>query len=345
VLDVTGGSLTGTVTVGADGKAVIPVSLVADNLTEGPEILMATVQAQSASVTVNDTSTTPAPTYAISASPTSVNEGSAATFTVATTNVASGTQLSYTLSGAGITAGDITGGFLSGTTSVDANGQATFTVNLAADQLTEGAEALTVTVQGQTSSVTVNDTSTAPAPIYAISASPASVNEGSAATFTVTTTNVASGTQLSYSLSGAGITTSDVVGGQLAGTTTVGANGQATFTVNVAADQLTEGAETLTATVQGQSASVTVNDSSTTSRIVLKPAWIALLGDDQGYENIRDFTITADGAIYGCGETSSWNFNGQLSNGPGDIFLTKFREDGSVVWTQLISGGGNGDWP
>ncbi|MEI7680305.1 MAG: hypothetical protein WCK07_12990, partial [Betaproteobacteria bacterium] len=102
------------------------------------------------------------PTYNLSVTPTTVNEGNAVTFTVATTNVAPNTVLNYTLSGSGITAADIGGAALTGTTTVAANGAASFTVNLTADQLTEGIETLTATVQGQTASVTVNDTSTTP---------------------------------------------------------------------------------------------------------------------------------------------------------------------------------------
>ena len=101
-------------------------------------------------------------TYQISATPESINEGATATYTVTTTNVVSGTQLAYTLSGAGITSGDVVGGQLSGVATVEANGTATFMVNLVADQFTESVETLTVTVQGQSTSVTVNDTSTTP---------------------------------------------------------------------------------------------------------------------------------------------------------------------------------------
>jgi S-layer protein len=60
--DVAGGSLTGTVTIGSDGKALIPVTLVADASTEGAETLTVTVAGKTASATVTDTSTTPAPT-------------------------------------------------------------------------------------------------------------------------------------------------------------------------------------------------------------------------------------------------------------------------------------------
>ena len=212
--------------------------------------------------------TTVTPTYSLTASSGSVNEGGSVTYTVATTNVAADTVLSYTLSGTGITTADISGAALTGTATVDSTGHASFSVNLAADQWTEGVETLTATVQGQSTSVTVNDTSTTPVPAYAMGSptvsavNATSVNEGATVNFNLNTTNVASGTSLSYTLSG--VSSADVTGGSLTGTVTVGADGKVVIPVGLVADNLTEGAETLTATVMGQSATVTVNDTSTT---------------------------------------------------------------------------------
>ncbi|NDD13642.1 MAG: hypothetical protein EB072_13595, partial [Betaproteobacteria bacterium] len=59
----------------------------------------------------------------------------------------------------------------------------------------------------------VNDDTTT----YSITANQSSVNEGSTATFAVTTTNVASGTSLAYTLSG--VSALDITGGSLSGTT------------------------------------------------------------------------------------------------------------------------------
>jgi len=101
-------------------------------------------------------------------------------------------------------------------------------------------------------------------PSYSIAAERASVSEGNTALFTVLATNVAAGTLLPYSISGSGILANDISDGQLSGITSLGSNGQATIFVPIAADQTTEGNETLTVTVQGQSASVTIVDTSTT---------------------------------------------------------------------------------
>ncbi|MCF8163675.1 MAG: hypothetical protein K9J78_07480, partial [Polynucleobacter sp.] len=97
-------------------------------------------------------------------------------------------------------------------------------------------------------------------PTYTLTSLASSVNEGSTATFTLNTTNVASGTSVPYSISG--ITAADLVSGTTSGSLTVDSAGQATINVSLKADQLTEGNETLTLTVQGNSASTTVMDSS-----------------------------------------------------------------------------------
>jgi len=105
---------------------------------------------------------------------------------------------------------------------------------------------------------------------YTLTPSAGSVNEGSSVTFSLTTTNVAENTTLVWKLSGTGITTADLQGGQLEGSLTVAADGTASFSVTLTADQLTEGAETLvarlyadsTSTAVLSSASVVVNDTS-----------------------------------------------------------------------------------
>ena len=109
-----------------------------------------------------------------------------------------------------------------------------------------------------------------PTPTYLLAASRGAVDEGSTATFTLSTTNVAAGTVIAYAISG--VSSADVTGGALAGTVTVGTNGQATISIPIAADNLTEGTETLTVTAQGKSASVTINDTSLTGQPTFNPS-------------------------------------------------------------------------
>lgn len=229
-------------------------------------------------VTVNNNGGTtagggnPAQTVAIVPAAPSVNEGSTAVFNVNTQNVPNGTV--YTFQITGVSAADVTGGALSGTVTIN-NNIGTIAIGLAADNLTEGAESLVVTLgntglaNAPTASVTVNDTSLSPAPVAMVSvvAAAPSVNEGSSIVFNVNTQNVANGTVYTFQITG--VAPSDVVGGNLSGTVTIN-NGVGTITVPLAADNLTEGAETLTVTLIGTgqanapAASVTVNDTSLT---------------------------------------------------------------------------------
>ena len=96
----------------------------------------------------------------VSASAASVNEGAPVTFNVATIGMAAGTLLNYTLSGAGITVAD-TGVALTGTVAVGAGGAASLVVTPTNDlSAGEGAETLTMTINGVSGSVVINDTST-----------------------------------------------------------------------------------------------------------------------------------------------------------------------------------------
>lgn len=112
---------------------------------------------ESVSVTINDTSQTPGPTYSLSASPTSVNEGQSTTWTLTTQNVNTGTSIAYTISGvnsADIGNASLTGNFVVGSSM-------TRSVTFANDQTSEGTETATLSLNnGQASrGVTVNDTS------------------------------------------------------------------------------------------------------------------------------------------------------------------------------------------
>jgi len=97
-------------------------------------------------------------------------------------------------------------------------------------------------------------------PSYALTADAASVNEGKTAYFTLKTTNVDAGSAFSYAIKG--VDAADVVGGALSGTATVGADGVAVIAVSMTADADTEGAETMSLTVAGQTASISVADTS-----------------------------------------------------------------------------------
>ena len=263
--DITGGGLTGYATVNSAGTATVSVPISSDSLTEGSETLTISLQGKTASILINDTSKASSiPTYALSSSGISANEGSVAIFNLTTIGVSPGSSIPYTISG--VSSSDVTGD-LSGTATVDINGLATISVPIAADFLTEGTETLTVTAQGKSASVIVNDTSkTTLIASYALSASTNSVSEGSNAVFTLTTTNVAGGTFIPYTISG--VSSADITGGALSGTAIVSSSGNATITIPIALDLTTEGIESLTVTAQGISTSVLISDTSTMPVVV-----------------------------------------------------------------------------
>jgi hypothetical protein len=100
---------------------------------------------------------------------------------------------------------------------------------------------------------------------YSLKASSTTINEGSTATFTLTTTNVSAGTLVPYILSG--ISAADVFGGSLSGNASTNSIGVATISVTLLNDALTEGTETLVVTAGGVTASTVVNDTSKTTQL------------------------------------------------------------------------------
>ena len=190
-------------------------------------------------------------TYALSSSAASVNEGSAFTITLTTTNVDDGTTIPYTITG--VTSEDISGSNLNSSFTVNNNtAQVTFTAS--ADATTEGEETFVLTLDSLSTSqsVTINDTSTTPVvPTYAVAPAANNVDEGSALTFNVTTTDVADATTLYWTVTNdSDFTTSS---GNFTITSDAGS-----FSVTPAADALTEGAETFTASIRTGSVSGTI---------------------------------------------------------------------------------------
>ena len=187
------------------------------------------------------------PTYSLSATTASVNEGATAVFNLTTTNVAVGTEVSYILSG--ISPSDLMSGTVTGKVSVGVGGTALINVPIAADGATEGQESLTISAQGATASIVINDTSKSIAlPTYTLTPAALSVNEGELARVYVNTTNVAAGTSLLFSIGGIGITQGDVIEG-LSRFVTVDSTGKAVKDINTIADQITEGPETVNITL------------------------------------------------------------------------------------------------
>ena len=199
-----------------------------------------------------------------------INEGSALTINVATTNVADATTLYWTATNSG--------DFSTSSGSFNINGNAgSFTVTPTADTTAEGTETFTVsirttsvsgTIVDTTEAIAINDTSETPPILPTYDATPVAnnIDEGSALTINVATTEVADATTLYWTATNDGdFTTSS-------GSFTITSN-TGSFTVTPAADTTTEGAETFTVSIRTTSESgtivdtteaITINDTSTT---------------------------------------------------------------------------------
>ena len=267
--DINNAPLTGEFTVsatGTTGTATLPITISNDALTEGSETLTLTLDNLNVlpiSVDINDTSQTRTYTLTNNATGGSVNEGGSVTFTLTTTNVANGTTVPYTITG--VNAADIGGAALTGNFTVNSNA-ASLTLNITSDATTETTETLNVAINGTTasSSVTINDTSKTPTYALTNNATGGSVNEGGSITFTLTTTNVANGTTIPYSISG--VSRADINNAALTGNFTVNGN-TASLTLDITLDSAVESTETLTITAAGQTSSITINDKTPTYAI------------------------------------------------------------------------------
>jgi|LauGreDrversion4_1035100.scaffolds.fasta_scaffold03852_1 serralysin len=97
-------------------------------------------------------------------------------------------------------------------------------------------------------------------PTYTLTAANTSVDEGATAVFNLVTTNVATGTTLTYFISG--VSGADLTSGLFTSSVIVGSDGKSVINIGIKADSLTEGSETLTVTLSGSSASTVIKDTS-----------------------------------------------------------------------------------
>lgn len=255
--------LTGNVTI-QQKAAQFTKTVVIDNTLEGPEKFVARLRKNSTTgpilastgiVTIRDTSVSdPLPTYSLSANVATVTENSSVQFALTTTNISANTQIPYTISGQGITSADINNAPLTGSFTVSATGTAFVVITISADLTTEGPETLTLTLNNivpiVSSSVIINDTSITPPslPTYSLSVNSTVVQEGGSVTFTLTTTNVANGTRVPWSITG--VSTADI-GRALTGEFVIGTTGSASEVISIANDSIVEGTETMILTLSG----------------------------------------------------------------------------------------------
>lgn len=295
----------------------------------------------SASITPRSFSVTPSiSTIGEVTAPTSL------TFNVATQGVASGTTLYWQLTG-GVTGGDFSSGYngsftVSGTL---ANSSGSFTVTAAADASTEGAETFqaeirTGSIGGTTvatsSSVSISDQSLSPT--YSFGTIPSSINEGSSGPFNVSTTNVANGTTLYWSIDYYQTSSADF--SSTSGSFTINSNA-GSFSVSPSADSTTEGTEffrvtlrtdSTVGTIQAYSGYLSINDTSLTP-----PQLTGFVSVGSNYvtagrnTKANYLTITADSS---AGSGQSWSVSAgaiPVQFGAGNGSSGSFSSGQSVV--------------
>ena len=281
--DIGGASLTGNFVTGTTDA--ITFNVTADASTETTETFTLTLDngADDISVTINDTSLDP--TYSLSASRASVNEGENFTVSLTTTDVAQSTTVPYTITG--VSSADINTASLTGNFVIGADGTASLLVETSEDaSLSEGTETFTLTLDNGADnvSVTINDTSIDTTPAYTnfTLTGSSSINESGSTTFRITGRNIAQNTTVvvtAQSVTGT-ISGSDFANGSVSRTITwTGTPDPVTqsqdFTVQMAADDLTEGEESFklvlaatdsagTNTGSLESPTVTIEDTSLT---------------------------------------------------------------------------------
>ena len=233
----------------------------------------------------------PTPSFSLLTSSNNADEGTQVTVTIYTTHVANGTSVPYTITG--IDEDDIheslTGGF------VINNNTGSISLSATEDLETEGPDILTITIDadGTSATVQINDTSldviptptmtpsntatpaptpnptpqstpqSTPQPSYALVTSANTINESQTAAITLYTSNIANGTQVPYTITG--VELADIsTPSSLTGNFTVN-NGQASVLITTVNDFTTEGAQILTLTLDnvGNQATVQILDTST----------------------------------------------------------------------------------
>jgi hypothetical protein len=225
----------------------------------------------------------------VTPSTTTPSEGTTITVDVVGTNTPNGTyfySLEEEFATGAVTGADFTSGSLTGSFTISGN-LGSFPITISADLLTEGTETFAIYVRtgstsgeiiGASDEIAIQDTSITP--VFTVT--PASINEGSAGSFTVA--NVGPNGTYFFTVENVSTTNADFVAAS--GSFTVSGssggidNGSGSFTVTPVADRITEGNETFRVQVRSgstsgpvilTSASVTINDISLTPAFTSAP--------------------------------------------------------------------------
>ena len=298
--DIASGNLTGSFSLNADGTATVEVELATntdadDNALESITFYLDNTPAYADAFILGDDDTLGTdPIWSVTSDLNYVREGDTVTFTVEALNVPDGTNFTYKLEG-DISRTDIVGYRLESNVDVDANpleiidGKCIIPLTIARDGIEEdkeyfnfvlvsyvndeGSDSLIENVQTQViiAGPALDDVSVAPT--FRVEADKFTYNEGETIIYTVTTTNIANGTLLQYTLYGDNISKDDFDNNSLFGTFTIIEN-QAKIYVGIADDRVSEGGEILTFLVNGTNAFTDVlilDENETEDPVIINP--------------------------------------------------------------------------
>jgi len=301
-----------------ENTATVEIAISNDASTEGDETLTLSLNnnADSASITVLDTSLDPEPTYNLSSTSQSISEGDNIFVTLETSNIDDNTSVSYTITGidaADLATGDLTGQF------IVTNNTATLAFSLAQDQTTEGLETMVLTLDNEAASLSIDieDTSIAAEPepgTYDLTASSSSLNEGESVIITLVTTNVDDQTEVPYTISG--VQLGDIDAESLSNNFVV-TDDTASVEIVITEDNSTEGLETLTLSLDNGESSIDIEitDTSVTpqdSTYQLTPS-SSVVNEGESLSVLLETTNVPNGTVIGY--TISGITNDDLSAG------------------------------
>jgi hypothetical protein len=369
--DINSASLTGDFVTGTTDS--VDIIIAEDATTESTENLVFTLDNGEDAITIpiNDTSLNP--TYSITASSSSVNEGNNFSVNLVTTDVPNGTEVGYTVSG--VSTADINNASLTGNFVVQSNTASLSVVVTADSTLSEGAETFQIVLNngaGGTVTVTINDTSVDTTPAYTnfTLQTATTVDEASTSTFRITGRNIATGTTLVATIVGVSGTVSDSDFTPATLTRTIVWNSALNnisqvqdFSVQLAADEITEGPESYkvvlaatdsvgTSTGSLESPTVTIGDTSLTAVTgqhdfsssgtwtvpagVTKISILCIAGGGGG-SGIQQ----SGGYSGGAGAGGTLGYANNISVTPGEV-LTATVGAGGTAGVRNSSGGGAG---
>lgn len=185
-------------------------------------------------------------------------------------------------------------------------------------------------------------------PTYSVSTTSTAVNEGASITFEVTTTELSDGTTLYYDTN---LDDSDFSGSTENGSFTI-TSGAATFTVTLANDTFTEGAETLTARLYDDagrtnevatSNSVTINDTSLSLPLGDALFHAAAVNAQASYSWTVPTGVTSISVVcVGGGGSGEQNHDGASGGGGGLAYKNNISVTPGGTVSVYVGGGGYG---